>query len=236
MSHFYRVCILKASHLYSSQKINFHWCLLNCFQIVDIKDIQNHCGWSGDCSHEIKRHLLLGRKAMMNLDNVLKCRDITLPTKICIAKVMVFPVVMYGCQNWSLRKAECWRIVDFELWYWRRLLRVPWTARRSNQSFLTEFSPEYSLKVLMLKLKLQFFGHLIWSADSFEKTLILGKFEGRRRHNNRRWDGWMASLPQWTWVWVSSGSWGWTGKPGMVQSEGSQGVGHDWATELNWYY
>ena len=120
MSHFYRICILKASHLYSCQKIIFHWCLLNSFQIVDIKDVQNNCRWSGDCSHEIKRHLLLGRKAMMNLDNVLKCKDIALPTKIRIVKVMVFPVVMYRCESWSMKKAESWRIDAFDLWCWRR--------------------------------------------------------------------------------------------------------------------
>ena len=126
----------------------------------------------GDCIHEIKRHLLLGWKAMTNLDSVLKSRDITLLTKVHIVKAMVFPVVMYGCENWTIRKAECWRIDAFELWCWRRLLRVPWTARRSNQSILKEISPEYSLEGLMLKL--QYSGHLMWRADSLEKTLKLG--------------------------------------------------------------
>ena len=134
----------------------------------------------GDCSHEIKKRLLLGRKAMTNLDNILKSRDITLPTKIHLVKAMVFPVVMYGCESWTIRKAECWRIDAFELWCWRRLLRVPWTARRSNQSILKEISSEYSLEGLMLKLKLQYFGHLMWRTDSLEKTLMLGKIEGRR--------------------------------------------------------
>ena len=159
-----------------------------------------------------------------------------MPAKVHPVKAVVFPVVMYGCESWTIKKAEHQRIVNFELWCWRRLLRVPWTARRSNQSLLKEISPEYSLEGLMLKLKLQSFGHLIQRADSFEKTLMLGKFEGGRRHNGRGWDGWMASLPQWTWVWLSSGSWGWTGKPGMLQFEGLQEVRHDWASELNWYH
>ena len=142
----------------------------------------------GDSSHEIKRHLLLGRKAVKNLDSVLKSRDITLPTKVHIVKAMVFPVVMfvYGCKCWTIKKAEHRRIDDFELWCWRRLLRVPWTARRSNQSILKEISPEYSLEGLMLKLKLQYFGHLMWRTDSLEKTLILGKIEGGRRRGQQR--------------------------------------------------
>ena len=134
----------------------------------------------GDWSHEIKRCLLLGRKAMTNLDSMLKSRDITLPTKVHLVKAMVFPVVIYGCESWTVRKAECQRIDAFELGCWRRLLRVPWTARRSNQSTLKEISPEYSLEGLMLKLKLQGFGHLIRRMDSLEKTLMLGKIEGRR--------------------------------------------------------
>ena len=135
----------------------------------------------GDCSHEIKRCLLLGRKVMTNLDSILKSRDITMPTKVHLVKAMVFPVVMYGCESWTVKKAECRRIDAFELWCWRRLLRVPWTARRSNQSILREVSPEYSLEGLMLKLKLQSFGHLIRRTDSSEKTLMLGKIEDRRR-------------------------------------------------------
>ena len=140
----------------------------------------------GDCSHEIKRHLLLERKVMTNLDSILKSRDITLPTKVRLVKALVFPVVMYGCESWTLKKAEHQRIDAFELWCWRRLLRVPWTARRSNQSILKEISPEYSLEGLMLKLKLQYFGHLMRRADSFEKTLMLGKIEGGRRRGQQR--------------------------------------------------
>ena len=135
----------------------------------------------GDCSHEIKRHLLLGRKVMTNLESILKSRDFTLPTKVHLVKAIVFPVVMYGCESWTIKKAEHWRIDASELWGRRRLLRVPWTARRSNQSILKEISPEYSLEGLMLKLKLQYFGHLMQKTDSFEKTLMLGKIEGRRR-------------------------------------------------------
>ena len=135
----------------------------------------------GDCSHEIKRCLLLGRKVMTNLDSILKSRDITLPTKVHLVKAMVFPVVRYGCKNWTIKKAEHQRIGAFEPRYWRRLLRVLWTARRSNQSILKEISPEYSLGGLMLKLKLQYFGYLMRRADSLEKTLMLGKIEGRRR-------------------------------------------------------
>ena len=135
----------------------------------------------GDCSHEIKRCLLLGRKVMTNLDSIFKSRDITLPTKVHLVKAMVFPVVMYGCESWTVKKAECQRIDAFELWCWKRLLRVPWTARRSNQSILKEISPGCSLEGLMLKLKVQYFGHLMRRADSLEKTLMLGKTEGRRR-------------------------------------------------------
>ena len=135
----------------------------------------------GDCSHEIKRHLLLGRKVMTNLDSIFKSRDITLPTRVHLVKAMVFPVVMYGCEIWTVKKAERQRIDAFELWCWRRLLRVPWTTRRSNQSILKEISPECSLEGLMLKLKLQYFGYLMRRTDSFEKTLMLGKIEGRRR-------------------------------------------------------
>ena len=135
----------------------------------------------GDCSHEIKRCLLLGRKVMTNLDNILKSRDNTLSTKVHLVKAMVFPVVMDGCESWTIKKAEHRRIDSFELWCWRRLLRVPWTPRRSSQSILKEISPGYSLEGLMLKLKLQYFGHLMQRADSLEKTLMLGKIEGRRR-------------------------------------------------------
>ena len=140
----------------------------------------------GDCSHEIQRCLLLGKKVMTILDSILKSRDITLPTKVHLVKAMVFPVVMYGHENWTVKKAECRRIDAFELWCWRRLLRAPWTAKRSNHSILKEISPECSLEGLMLKLKLQYFGHLIQRADSLEKTLMLGKIEGRRRRGRQR--------------------------------------------------
>ena len=141
----------------------------------------------GDCSHEIKRCLLLGRKAMSNLNSILKSRDITLPTKVHLVKAMVFPVVMYGCESWTIKKkAEHRRIDAFELWCWRRLLRVPWTARRSNQSILKEISPGCSLEGMMLKLKLQYFGHLMWRVDSLERTLMLGGIGGRRRRGWQR--------------------------------------------------
>ena len=139
----------------------------------------------GDDSHEIKRHMLLGRKAMKNLDSILKSRDITWLTNVCLVKTMVFPAVMYGCESWTVKKAEHQRIDAFELWCWRRLLRVPWTERRSNQSILKEISPEYSLEGLMLKLKLQCFGYLMGRTDSLEKTLMLGNIEGRRRGQQR---------------------------------------------------
>ena len=145
---------------------------------------------------------------------------------------MVFPIVMYGCESWTIKKAEHWRIDAFELWCWRRLLRVPWTARRSNQSILKEISPECSLEGLILKLKLQYFGHLMQRADSFEKTVMLGKIEGRRRRVQQRirWlDGITDSMDM---HWMNSGSWWWTGRLGVLQSTGSQRVGHDWATEL----
>ena len=180
-------------------------------------------------SHEIKRHSFLGREVMTNLDS----RDITLPTKICLVKAMFFPVVMFGCESWTLKKAEHQRIDAFELWCWRRLLRVLWTVRRSNQSILNEISPGCSLEEQMLKLKLQYFCHLMQRTDSFEKTVMLGKSEGRRRRGWQRMSGWMV-LTQWTWVWVNSGSCWWTGRPGMLRSMGSQRVRHDWVTELNW--
>ena len=173
--------------------------------------------------------MLLGRKAMTNLDSILKSRDITLPTKFRLVKAMVFPVVMCRCESWTIKLAKCQRIDAFELWCWRRLLRVPWTASRSNQSILQEISPEYSLEGLMLKLKLQYFGHLMlthWKSPWCWERLKVGG-----AGDDRGWDGWMASLTQWAWVWVSSGSWWWTGKP---ESRGWQRVGHDWAEWLNW--
>ena len=184
----------------------------------------------GDCGHEIKRHLLLGRKVMTNLDSILKSRDIILSTKFRLVKAMVFPVVMFGCESWTVKKTECRRIDAFELWCWRRLLRVPWTARRYNQSILNEIRPGCSLEGLMLKLKLQYFGHLMRRADSFEKTLI----EGRRRTGRQRmrWlDGITDSMDM---SLVNSRSWWWTGRLGMLWFTGLQRVGHNWATELNW--
>jgi len=165
---------------------------------------------------KFKKPLLLGRKVMTNLHNTLKSRDITLPTKVHLVKAVVSPVVMYGCESWTIRKAERRRTDAFELCFWRGLLRVPWTGRRSNQSILKEISPEYSLEELMLKLKLQYFGHLLWRTDSFEKTLMLGKIEGRRKRGQQRWNGWVAPLTQWTWVWACAQRWWWTEKPDVL--------------------
>ena len=187
----------------------------------------------GDYSHEIKRRLLLESKVMTNLDSILKSRDTILPIKVHLVKATVFPVVMYGCESWTVNKPECRRIDGFELWCWKRLLRVPWTTMRSNQSILKEISLECSLEGLILKLKLQYFGHLMWTADSFEKTLMLGKIEGRRR---RRWQRmrWLDGVTDSMDIsWLNSRSWWWTGRPGMLQSMGSQRVRHNWATELN---
>ena len=180
-----------------------------------------------DCSHEIKRRLLLGRKVMTNLDSIIKSRDITLSAKVHLVKIMVFPVVMYGCESWTIKKAERQRIDAFELWCWRRLLRVPWTARRSNQSILKEISLECSLEGLMLKLKLQYFGHLMRRANSFEKILMLGKIEGRRRRGRQRmrWlkgntesmDMGLGELQQLVM----------DRRPGMLRFMGSQRVRHD---------
>ena len=182
----------------------------------------------------MKRHFTLWRKAMTKLDSVLKSREITLPTKVCLVKAMVFPVAMYGCESWTIKKTECQRIDAFELQCWRRLLRVPWTARRSNQSILKEINPEYSLEGLMLTLKLQYFGHLMQRIDSLEKTLMLGKIEGKRRRGQQRMR-WFSGITNSTDVsWIISGSWWWTGRPGVLRFMGSQRFGHDWATELNW--
>ena len=183
----------------------------------------------GDCSHEIKRHLLLERKAMTNLDSILKSRDITLSTKVHLVKAMVFPIVMYGCESWTIRKAEHWRSDAFELWCWR-LLRIPWTARSSNQSILEEVSPEYSLEGLMLKRNSNALATW-WELTHWKRPWCWERLKAGGERDDRGWDGWMASPTWWTWVWVSSGSWWWTGKPGMLQSMESQRVGHNWATD-----
>ena len=186
----------------------------------------------GDCSHEIKTRLLLGRKVMTNLDSILKSRDTTLPIKVRLVKAMVFPVVMYECESWTIKKAECWRTDAFELWCWRRLLS-PFDSKeiqpvhpKRNQSWIF-------IRRTDAELKLQYFGHLMRRTDSLEKTLMLGKIEGGRRRGNKGWDGWMASPTQWTWVLVSSGSWWWTGRPGVHGVAKSRIQLSDW-TELNW--
>ena len=186
----------------------------------------------GDCSHEIKRCLLLERKAMTNLDSLLKSRDITLPTKIHLVKAMVFPVVMYGCESWTIKKAEHWRIDALELWCWRRLLRVPWTARRSNQSILKEIIPKYGKTDAGAETP------ILWAPDVknwlIGKDSDAGKDWGQEEKGTTGWNDWVASLTWWTWVWASSRCWWWTGKPGMMRSMGSQRVGHDWMTDMNW--
>ena len=187
----------------------------------------------GDCSHEIKKCLLLGRKAMTNLDSILKSRHY-FANKVHLVNAMIFPVVMYGCESWTVKKAEHWRINAFEMWCWRRLLRVPWTTWRSNQSILKEISPEYSLQGLMLKLKLQYFGHLMGITDWLEKTVMLGKIAGGRKRGWQRMR-WLDDITESMDMSLSKvQEWWWTGKPGVLQSMGLQRVRHDWATDLNW--
>ena len=190
--------------------------------------LQNHC------RGETKRRLLPGSKVMTNLDSILKSRDITLPTKVRLVKAMVFPEVMYGFESWTIKKAECWRIDAFELWCWRRLLWVPWTARRSNQSILKETSSEYSLEGLMLSWNSNTLATWCEEVTHLKRPWCWERLRVGREGDDRGWDGWMASPNQWTWVWVNSRSWWWTGRPGMLQSMGSQRVRHDWTTELNW--
>ena len=180
------------------------------------------------------RRLLLGKKVMTNLNITLKSRDITSATKVHLVKALVFLAVIYGGESWTVKKTESWRIDAFELWRWRRLLRVPGTAKRSNQSILKEIIPEYSWEGLILKLKLQYFGHLMGRTDSLGKTLMLGKLKAGGEGNDRGWNVWMASLTRWTWVCVNSGRWWWTGRPGVLWFMGLQRVQHDWVTELNW--
>ena len=175
---------------------------------------------------------------MTKLDSILKSRDVTLLTKVHLVKAIVFPVVMYGCESWTIKKTEHQRIDAFELWCWRRLLRVPWTARRSNQSVLKEISPEYSLEGLKVKsFNTSNFNTLAtWCEEltHWKRPWCWERLKAGGERDYRGWDGWMASLIRWTWVWASSGSWWWTGKPGMLQFMGSKRVGHNWATELNW--
>ena len=188
----------------------------------------------GDCSHEIKRCLLLGRKAMANLNIILKSRNITLLKNVHLVKAMVFPVVMYGCKSWTIKKAEHWRIYAFELQCWTRLLTVPWTARRSNQSILKEISPEDSWKDWCWSLNSNTLATWGEELTYWKRPRCWERLKAGGEGDDRRWEGWMASLPWWTWIWVSSGSWWWTWKPGVLQSMESQRVRQDWGTELHW--
>ena len=187
----------------------------------------------GDWSHEIKRLLLLGRT---NLDSIFKSRDITLPTKVSLVKAMVFPVVTYGCESWTIKKAKCQRIDIFELWCWRRLLRVPWTARRSNQSILKKISPECSFKDWCWSWNSTTLATWCKELTYLKRPWCLERLKAGGEGDDRGWNGWMASPTQWTWVWINFGSWWWTGRPGELQSMGSQRIGDDWVTELNWIH
>ena len=214
-------------------------CPINLWQIdgetvetvVDFIFLGSKITADGDCSHEIKRHLLLGRKAMTKLDSILKAETLLCQQRSIYSRLLFF---QWSCMD---VRVGLWRKLSAEEFWtvcWRRLWRVPWTVRRSNQSILKQISPGCSLEGLMLKLKLQYFGHLMQRVDSLEKTPILGGTGGRRRGDDRGWDGWMASLTQWTWVWASSGSWWWTGRPSVLHSMGLERVRHDWVSELNW--
>ena len=179
-------------------------------------------------------HLLLGRKVMTNLDSILKSRDVTVPTKVHLVKAMVFPVVMYGCEIWSIKKAECQRVDALELWCWRRLLRVPWTARRSNQSILKEIILNIHWKDWCWSWSSNTLGIWCQELTHWKRSWCLERLKAEVEGNDRGWDGWMAFLTLWTWDWISSGSWWWTGKPGVLQSMRSQRVRCDWVTEMNW--
>ena len=182
----------------------------------------------------MKRRLLLGRKAMSNLDSILKIRDITLLTKVHLVKTVVFPVVKYGCESWTIKKAECQRIDAFELWCWRRRLRVPWTARRSNQFILKEINLNIHWKDWCWSSSFNILAPWCEELTPWKRPGCWEKWKAGGEEDDRGWDGWMASPTQWTWVWVNSGSWWWTGRPGVLRFMASRTVGHDWATELNW--
>ena len=194
--------------------------------------LQNHCRWWLQPWNQ--KTLLLWRKAMINLDSILKSRNITLAIKVCLVKPMVFPVVMYGCESWTIKKAECWRIDAFELWCWRRLLRVPWIARRSNQLILKEISLEYSLKDWCWSWSSNTLATWCEELAHWKKAWCWERLKAGGEGDDRGWDILMASPMQCTWVWASSSSWRWTGKPGVLQSMGLQRVRHDWVTELKW--
>ena len=223
----WQVDSLPLSHLETQEAPRSPLVSVSCFWIAESTP------WGGKTSHlSVKKNSTAQwSKAMTKLYGTLKGRDITLPTKVHLIKAMVFPIVMCGCESWTIKSAERWRTDAFELWCWRKLLRIP--ARRCNQSILKEINHEYSLEGLMLKLKPQYVGHLMWRTDSLEKPSCWERLKAREEGDNRGWDGWLASLTRWTGVWASFGSWWWTGKLGMLQSMGFQRAGHDWTTELN---
>ena len=203
--------------------------------VTDFISLGSKISADGDCSHEIKRHLLLGRKSMTNLESILKSRDITLPTKVRLVKTTVFPIAMYGCERWTIKKAECRRTDTFELWCWRRLLRVFWTTRRSNQSILKEISLNIHWKDWCWSWSSNPLATWCEEPTHWKRSWCWERLKAGGEGDNRGWDGWMASPTQWTWVWVNSRSWWWTGKPGVLQSMWLQRVRHEWATELNWW-